>query len=86
MGARISTCQATNLDLAAAKLLDCSWILISKMVDCHVLVFMTVIDLDLNFKIRTRSPHFDIYNSSYGQISGQRSDLNKTTVSTSKQN
>ena len=31
-------------------LLDGSWILISKMVDSHVLVFMTIVDLDLASK------------------------------------
>ena len=47
---------------------------------------MKVVDLDLSFKMRFGSPHFDICNSSYGQISGQRSNLAKTTFLTSKQN
>ena len=56
------------------------------MVDSHILVFMKVVALDLSFKTRFGGPHFDICSSSYGQISGRRSDSAKTTFSTSKQN
>ena len=56
-----------------------------KTMDSHILV-IKVVDLDLIFKTRFGDPHFDIYSSSYGQISGQRSDSAKNTFSTSKQN
>ena len=77
---------ATDFDQAATILLDCSCILNRKMVDSHVLVFMKVVDMDLNFKTRFGWPHFDISSSSYGQISGRWSDLARITFSTSKQN
>ena len=76
----------TKLDFITTMLLDCCWLLTIKMVDSHVLVFMKVVDLDLSFKTHWRSINFDIYSSSYGQISGRKLDSDKTTILASKQN
>ena len=75
-----------QLDHAVVTLLDCSQLLTIKMVDLCVLVFMKVVDLDLSFHLPLKSANFDICSSSYGQISGRRSDLGKTTISASQQN
>ena len=74
---------AIQLDHAVATLLDCSRLLIIKMVDLRILIFMKVIDLDLSFHLLLESANFDICNSNYGEISGQMLDLDKTTISAS---
>ena len=67
-------------------LLDCSRLLTIKIVHLHVLVFMKVVDMNLNFPMPPKSSNFNICSSSYGQLSGQMSNSNKTTISASQQN
>ena len=47
---------------------------------------MKVVDLDLSFHLPLESANFDLCSSSYGQISGWRLDLGKTTILASQQN
>ena len=44
---------------------------------------MKVVNLDLNFQTPLKLANFDICNFNYGQISGQRSNLDKITISNS---
>ena len=71
----------TQLDLTVAMFLDYGRLLIIKTVHLHFLIFMKVVNLDLSFQALPKSANFDICNSNYGQISGQKSDLNKTIIS-----
>ena len=50
------------------------------MVELRILIFMKVVDLDFSFHLLLESVNFEICSSSYGQISGQMSDLDKTTI------
>ena len=92
-GVKISTLLGINLDfkppnfdIVVAKLLDCSLLLTIKMVEFQHVIFMKVEALDLILNTKPEPPHFNIFISSYGQISEQRSVWNIFTFSTSKQN
>ena len=80
MSVKIPTSLATKLNLATAMLLDCDQLLTIKMLHLHILVFMKVVDFDLSFPMPQKSTNFDICNSNYDQISGQKSYSNKTTM------
>ena len=84
MSVRIPTSLTTNLNLIAAMLLDCGRLLTIKMMYFHTFFCLhEVVDLDLSFQTLLKSVNFNICSSSYGQISEQRLDLDKTTVLTS---
>ena len=48
--------------------------------------FHEVVNLNPSFHLPLESSNFDLCSSSYGQISGQRSNLGKTTILASQQN
>ena len=92
-GVKISTLLGINLDFkppnfefVAATLLDCSLLLTMKTVEFQHVIFMKVEAQDLILNTKLEPPYFNIYSSSYGQISEQRSVWNIFIFSTSRQN